>query len=109
MAQGLRHWLASDQGIRPRTHQSYADHVRLHLIPALGRIRLSELSQRHVQRMFIALGNRRNRYGKPLTAASLERIRATLRVSLNEAVREGLIDGNPARNLRLRASPRPRA
>ncbi|GAA1024466.1 hypothetical protein Aple_101240 [Acrocarpospora pleiomorpha] len=44
-----------------------------------------------------------------MAAASLERIRATLRAALNEAVREGLIDSNPARAVRLPAAPRPRA
>ncbi|WP_062434292.1 tyrosine-type recombinase/integrase [Herbidospora daliensis] len=109
VAQWLRYWLATDQGIRPRTRQGYADHVRLHLLPALGRIRLAELSFRDVRRMFMVLAGRRNRYGRPLAAASLERIRATLRAALNEAVREGLIDANPARGLRLPAAPRPRA
>ncbi|WP_214108300.1 tyrosine-type recombinase/integrase [Acrocarpospora catenulata] len=109
MAQWLRCWLATVQGIRPRTRQGYADHVRLHLVPALGRVRLSELSLRDVRRMFTALAGRRTRYGRPLAAASLERIRATLRAALNEAVREGLIDSNPARAVRLPAAPRPRA
>ncbi|MBB2748376.1 tyrosine-type recombinase/integrase [Microbispora sp. NBRC 16548] len=109
VAQWLRYWLATDQGIRPRTRQGYADHVRLHLVPALGRIMLSELSHCDVRRMFTALAGRRNRYGRPLATATLERIRATLRAALNEAVREGLIDSNPARALRLPAAPRPRA
>ncbi|WP_066939812.1 hypothetical protein [Microtetraspora fusca] len=89
VAQWLRYWLATDQGIRPRTRQGYADHVRLHLVPALGRIVLSELSARDVRRMFTALAGRRNRYGRPLAAASLERIRATLRAALNEPSGKG--------------------
>ncbi|MEV7969276.1 hypothetical protein AB0O34_25300 [Sphaerisporangium sp. NPDC088356] len=59
--------------------------------------------------MFVALAGRRNRYGRPLATATLERVRATLRAALNEAVREGLIDSNPARTLRLPAAPGPRA
>jgi integrase len=109
LAQWLRYWLATVQGIRPRTRQSYADHARLHLIPALGRIPLTELSTREVRRLFTRLVERRNRYGKPLAASTLERIRATLRASLNEAVREGLIPSNPARGLRLPAVRRPYA
>lgn len=49
------------------------------------------------------------RYGRPQTSATLERIRATLRAGLNEAVREGLIDSSPACGLRSPAAPRPRA
>ncbi|WP_155334417.1 site-specific integrase, partial [Acrocarpospora corrugata] len=41
----------------------------------------------------------------PISAATLERIRATLRAALNEAVREDVIGDNPARGLRL-PSPR---
>ena len=41
----------------------------------------------------------------PLAASTLQRIRVTLRVALNAAVRDGLIEHNPARHLEL---PRPR-
>ncbi|WP_165975536.1 hypothetical protein [Actinomadura rubrisoli] len=33
---------------------------------------------------------------RPLTAATLDRIRATLRAALNAALRQGLIEENPA-------------
>ncbi|TYB54731.1 site-specific integrase [Nonomuraea sp. PA05] len=105
VAQWLRAWLGSDQSIRPRTRQGYADHVRLHLVPGLGRVRLAELSSRNVRQLFSALARRRNRYGRPLSPSTLQRIHATLRAALNAAVREGLLTSNPARHLRL---PRPR-
>ncbi|MFB9895356.1 site-specific integrase [Planobispora takensis] len=75
----------------------------------MGRIPLAELSVRDVRRLSMRLAERRNRYGQPLVASTLERIRATLRAALNEAVREGLIPGNPARGLRLPAVRRPYA
>ncbi|WP_449061374.1 site-specific integrase [Planomonospora algeriensis] len=103
----LRHWLATHHGIRPTTRRSYEDHLRIHLLPHLGRIRLSELTGRDVARMFTALAARRNRYGLPIATSTLERVRATLRTALNAAVREGLIPANPARGLRLPRAQRP--
>jgi integrase len=106
VAQWLRYWLSViEQRIRPTTYKAYRDHVRLYLIPHLGLIPLRRLSRRHVVRMFTTATRRRTRYGKPISAATLERIRATLRAALNEALREDVITDNPARGLRL-PSPR---
>ncbi|MFB9623214.1 site-specific integrase [Nonomuraea helvata] len=106
VAQWLRYWLSVvKQRIRPTTYKAYRDHVRLFLIPHLGLVPLRRLSRRHVVRMFTAVARRRTRYGKPISAATLERIRATLRAALNEALREDVIRDNLARGLRL-PSPR---
>ncbi|MFI9848648.1 tyrosine recombinase XerC [Nonomuraea sp. NPDC051941] len=107
VARWLRCWLQAQQGLRPSTREGYADHVRLHLIPYLGRIELAQLTTRDIGRMFAALAGRRTRYGKPIVPSTLHRIRATLRAALNAAVREGLIASNPARMIRLPASCRP--
>ncbi|MBB6545465.1 N-terminal phage integrase SAM-like domain-containing protein [Nonomuraea rubra] len=104
--QRLRYWLSVvEQRIRPTTYKAYRDHVRLFLIPYLGLIPLRSLSRRHVMRMFSAVARRRTRYGKPISAATLERIRATLRAALNRSRPEDVIRDNPARGLRL-PSPR---
>ncbi|WP_336215014.1 tyrosine-type recombinase/integrase [Nonomuraea sp. LPB2021202275-12-8] len=109
MAQWLRHWLTTLQPIRERTRQGYADHVRIHLIPGLGRILLAELGPVDLRRFFAGLAQRRNRYGKVLSPSTVQRVHATLRAALNEAIREGLIDTNPARRLRLPRTRRPHA
>ncbi|MEU6793120.1 tyrosine-type recombinase/integrase [Nonomuraea wenchangensis] len=107
VGQWLRYWLSVvESRLRPTTHRACRDHVRLHLIPYLGRVRLAELSRWDVTRMFVALGRRRNRYGQPISASTLERIRATLRAALNHAVREDLIADNPAQGVRLPAPVR---
>ena len=49
------------------------------------------------------------RHGRPLTPASLHRIRATLRSALNAAIREGLLRDNPARQVELPTPRRPSA
>lgn len=47
--------------------------------------------------------------GRPPTAGTLHRIRATLRAALNAAVREGLRSDNPARHVELPGPRRPHA
>lgn len=104
----LRTWLGSRVSLAPATAKAYAFHVRLHLEPALGRIPLKELRGTHVQQMFnrLATGGKHRR---PLSPSTLERIRVTLRVALNAAIRDGLIEHNPARHLELPRPHRPRA
>jgi integrase len=100
----LRTWLGSRVSLAPAAAKAYGFHIRLHLEPALGRIPLRELRGGHVQEMF----NRLAKGGKhrcPLSPSTLERIRVTLRVALNAAIREGLIEHNPALYLEM---PRPR-
>src|SRR5512132_3933393 len=54
MARWLRYWLTTRTSIRPSTLHSYTEHVERHLIPQLGRIRLDELTGRHIGEMFRA-------------------------------------------------------
>lgn len=105
----LRYWLITRTRIRPTTLRSYADHVERHLIPHLGRIRLGELTGRHLTAMFATLGSTNNNRGRPPTPSTLHRIRATLRSALNSAIREGLIRDNPARFVELPTPRRPQA
>ena len=105
----LTWWLSTRRSLRPTTLRSYADHVQRHLIPYLGGIRLADLTGRDVAEMFAALSQAPARHGRPLTPASLHRIRATLRAALNAAIREGLLRDNPARRVELRTPRRPPA
>ena len=58
--------------------------------------------------MFTAVTRDETALGRPVTAATLHRIHATLRASLNGAVRAGLITVNPGRYPELPRSVRPR-
>ncbi|MFC4131088.1 N-terminal phage integrase SAM-like domain-containing protein [Hamadaea flava] len=87
-------WLADIEGtIRPTTWQSYRSHIIEYLSPGIGRILLQELTAGKIQELFDALATRVNRYAEPLAPATLQRIRATLRRSLNVAVRERCFSG----------------
>jgi integrase len=105
----LEHWLATRTTPRASTVRGYASHVRLYLAPHLGRLLLTDLNTRHVQAMLAVLAQRTGRDGDPITAATVARIRATLRTALNAALRQGLIVTNPASRVELPRAQRPRA
>jgi integrase len=105
----LHHWLANRCSVRPSTLRGYTGHVRLYLVPYLGRVLLAELSAAQVQAMFAAIIRRHDEEGRPVTPSTLSRIRATLRAALNAAVRQGLIAANPASRVELPPARRPHA
>jgi hypothetical protein len=93
----LERWLASRVSLRASTSRGYAAHVRGYLVPYLGGILLAELTAADVQGMFTAIIRVEAALGRPVSAATLRRIHATLRAPLNAAVRAGLIAVNPGR------------
>src|SRR6266702_5074411 len=105
----LAHWLVSRTSPAASTVRGYTAHVRLYLAPYLGQVLLAELSAAQVQAMFTAITRQHQELGSPVTAATLNRIRATLRAALNAAIRRGLITGNPASRTELPRARRPRA
>ena len=83
--------------------------MRLYLGPYLGEVLLTELTVGQVQAMFTAIIRQHQALGTPVSAATLTRIRATLRAALNAAIRRGLINDNPAARAELPRARRPRA
>jgi len=71
------------------------------LDPCLGKLLLVELSVAHVHAMFTAIARHNEALGKPMSPATLNRIRATLRTALNAAIRQGLLTDNPATRVEL--------
>ncbi|MFI0481976.1 hypothetical protein [Actinomadura sp. 9N215] len=108
MSEWLHHWLATRTGAAS-TVSGYASHVRLYLAPYLGMVVLAELSVAHLQAVFAGIAREHQARAMPLTAATLNRIRATLRTALNAAIRRGLIGDNPASRVELPTARRPRA
>jgi integrase len=107
--QWLHRWLACRTSPASSTVRGYAAHVRLYLQPHLGSILLAELTTAHVQAMFTAIIRQHQATSRPVTPATLARIRATLRAALNTAIRHGLITANPARHVELPPARRPHA
>ena len=104
----LGRWLASRVSLRASTSRGYTAHVRGYLVPYLGAIPLAELSPADVQHMFTAIIRGEAALGRPVSAATLRRIHATLRAALNAAVRARLLTSNPGRWPELPAAVRPR-
>lgn len=98
VAEYLAGWLENSAAlgkVRERTLEGYAQHVRDHLTPALGRVTLAALSTGHIQKMISQLS------AAGLTPATVQRIHATLRVALADGERKGTIGRNPARFVEL--------
>jgi integrase len=105
----LAHWLVSRTAPATSTLRGYTAHVRLYLTPYLGEVLLAELGTAQVQAMFAAIIRHHHALGTPISAATLTRIRATLRVALNAAIRRGLLAENAASRVELPRARRPRA
>jgi len=85
----LGRWLAAIGGtLRPQTHADYADIVRLHLAPALGRHRLTALRPEHVQ-AFQAAG-----LAEGQAPSSVRKYHAVLHKALKDAMRWGQVTRN---------------
>jgi integrase len=125
----LPQWLASRRKIEPGTLRAYESHIRVHLIPHLGAIPLEKLRVEHIEAMFNAIADFNTaieiarqsedpqiratvRGVKTTGPATMQRIRATLRKALNDAISKSnnrLIDFNPAVHVELPSGARPKA
>ncbi len=92
VAQFLDRWLADvvKPSVRPKTYHSYAQLVRLHLKPALGRHQLAKLLPQHVQGMM------NDKLAAGLSPRTVQYLRAVLRRALGQALKWGLVARNVA-------------
>jgi integrase len=93
----VRHWLETwlrnvkPPVIQPKSWQTYENHVRLHLVPKLGHIRLVKLQPQDV-RDFMS-----ERLEAGYSTSAVKDFRAALRTALNQAINDGLIQRNAAK------------
>ncbi len=92
VGQFLDRWLDDvvKPGVRPKTHHSYAQLVRLHLKPALGHHQLAKLTPQHVQAMMT------EKSAAGLSPRTVQYLRAVLRRALGQALKWGLVARNVA-------------
>lgn len=91
VAQYMAGWLEGARDtVRPQTWRVYEQHVRLHIVPAVGPLKLVDLSPLHVTSM---LG--RVQAGGASARTALH-VRATLRRAIADAVRTGVVGRNVA-------------
>lgn len=95
----LARWLAVER--RLRTQQGYEGYCRRHIAPALGHIRLDELTVAHVAEMLKA------KLDTGLSPQTVSQIRAVLRAALAQAMREELVFRNVASIAKLPAPVEP--
>jgi integrase len=97
----LKRWLSDSvrDTVRQRTYERYESIVRVHLIPAIGRIKLKTLTPAHVRGLY------RAKLDAGLAPRSVLHIHRTLSKALKQATDDGLIPRNVAG---LVKPPRPR-
>ena len=97
VAQCLTDWLENTVRLKNRetTYRSYESIVRTQLIPGLGKLTLEKLTPQKLQ----AFLNERHASG--LSPASVKHLNATMRASLSQAVRWGLVHNNAAKLVSL--------
>ncbi|MHB2022636.1 MAG: hypothetical protein ACYCO3_04790 [Mycobacteriales bacterium] len=105
--QWLTRWLADKPTLRPSGRRSYQGHPDNYLLPYLDTISLVALTAAELRAMFAAISRQRTAVDRPISAAMLINIRRTLRIALGAAIREGLIDRNPAKLVELPSPPPP--
>jgi integrase len=89
LAEYLDRWLDSIRGtLAPRTVRRHEELTRIHIKPAIGKVKLSKLSPLQVQSLY------RRKLDDGLSAATVVKIHSTLSKSLKQAVRWRLIPLN---------------
>jgi integrase len=75
--------------VKPVTYESYARLMRVHVVPALGYVKLKSLTPPHVRRLY------REKLDSGLSARTVQYLHVVLQRALKAAVRDGLIPRNP--------------
>lgn len=97
-----REWMAA-RGGEPTTVEQRRNRVELHIIPALGSLRLAEILPSRVASFVRGLRAVNGDRG-PVSPATARQIHSTLSEILSAAVEDGLITTNPARARTARGS-----
>lgn len=121
----LDRWLEDRKNIAKSTTRSYEAHVRLYFKPVIGSVRVDQLRKSHIQEIFDAIEERNDliaelrsstdpakrdkvRRLRTVGPSTMQRIRATIRKALNDAIRDGYATENPARWVELPPARKPK-
>jgi integrase len=85
--------------VRQRTWERYEQIVRVHIKPALGRVKLKNITPTHARALY------REKLDTGLAPRTVNYIHTTLSKALKDAVADGLIARNPASSVK---APRPK-
>src|SRR5215218_3803024 len=92
----LERWLADSVkgSVKEATYANYGHFARKHICPALGRLKLKNLTPAHVRSFY----GEKSRSG--LSAATVKKMHVVLHRALSQAVTDGLIPRNAAHGVR---------
>ncbi|BCJ30535.1 tyrosine-type recombinase/integrase [Actinocatenispora sera] len=98
----LTEWLTEvvSKRVRPNTLETYRIMVEQYLLPGIGRRKLGKLNVREVRQFLDGLAKRGT------GARTVQYVHTTLRVALEDAMREEIISRNVARLVRVPAPPK---
>lgn len=93
----LSGWLEESvkDSIKPGTYENYSQATHKHLIPALGQIKLKNLTPDHVRRL------RRSKLEEEYSTRTVRLLIFVLRKALQQAVEDGLVPRNVAQGVRV--------
>src|SRR5918999_2109591 len=94
VGQYLNNWLTGIKGtVRQRTWERYEQFVRVHLVPAFGGIKLSNLTRAHLKTLYASKTD--------LSPTTIRHLHAAIHKALDEAVADNLMARNVATNIKL--------
>lgn len=104
---GLKEWLDIWQAeylesVKPSTAYLYKRDIELYILPHLGRYDLSDLTPTTIQKFYNRLLHPSSASGKkPLSAKTVRDIHGVLHQALEQAVKSGEMESNPAKACKL--------
>jgi integrase len=102
VGQWLTRWLEMVKPtVEPGTYDPYERHVRLHLVPHVGGIKLVKFGKAQVHGLYAALAS------QGMSVAMQRKVAGTLTAALHQAVRSDLLLSNPAAGIRKPKATKP--
>lgn len=94
-------WLAEyTTGFKPQTLKSYRSHIKNHIKPSLGSVKLQQLHASTIQALYNSLLKAGNGL-KPLSSKSVRNLHGVIHSALEQAVELGYIQTNPSKKCKL--------
>jgi integrase len=89
--QYLKRWLRQHaENVSPKTAEGYASMIRNYVVPVIGHVRLQRLESHHLSTLYAEMSE------KNLSSSTRAHCHRTLRKALGDALKQNLINNNPA-------------
>lgn len=97
VAEWLTTWMKeyAINDLRDSTYESYEQHIKDHIVPIIGQVKLKELTGTHIQKMYNTLQEPKARGGHAISAATIAKIKNILSGALKQALTNHIIRMNP--------------